>query len=671
MADPKDNLYSMRHSLAHIMATAVSTLWPGVKLGVGPVVENGFYYDIDLAPHHTCSNGPEQRSAMFESPATSQLVPTGTPDQVSENPNTNASRSASHCPKCGEALSPETKISEEDFKRIEETMRQVINANQQFERFELPIDEAIKWAQDNGQPYKEELLNDLKRSGTTLAKELDVAELGSITEGNSQVETVSFYKNGEFTDLCRGPHVEHTGKVGAFKLMRIAGAYWRGKEGNPQMQRLYGVAFETKEQLNAHLQMLEEAKKRDHRKLGQELDLFLFSDMVGSGLPMFTPRGTVLREQLANFSNQLRETRGFEKVWSPHITKKDLYEASGHWAKFGDELFLVKSQETNDELAMKPMNCPHHTRIYASRQRSYRDLPIRYLETTTIYRDEKTGELGGLNRVRSATQDDSHVFCRPDQIEAEINGLLEAAQELYKTVGMKLRVCLSYRDETDAYLGAPELWVTAQEQLKSAVIANQLEYFEQDGEAAFYGPKIDFMATDAIGREHQVATIQLDFVQPDRFGLEYVADDGAAQTPVMIHCALLGSIERFLSVYIEHTAGRFPVWLAPEQVRVITVNQEEATVAFAASILEQAKALGVRMVIDNSNESVGKKIRASEMAKVPYSIVIGEKEIESSQLSPRVRADMEVTTPHQEVGIPEFLKTVANEAKGRITKSSL
>ena len=450
----------MRHSLAHIMATAVQRLWPEVKLGIGPVVENGFYYDIDLG---------------------------------------------------------DTKISEEDFEKIEAEMRKAIESNVPFERFELPIDEAITWAQQHNQPYKEELLNDLKRAGTTVAKDLNREEMGTIADGSAAADTVPFYKNDDFTDLCRGPHVESTGKVGVFKLMRVAGAYWRGNEKNAQMQRLYGVAFADAKELRQYLNMLEEAKKRDHRKLGKEMDLFVFSDLVGSGLPMFTPRGTVLRDAMSDFSNELRQRYGFEKVWTPHITKKNLYEASGHWAKFGDELFLVKSQETSDELVMKPMNCPHHTRIYASQPRSYRDLPIRYLETTTDYRDEKTGELGGLNRVRSLTQDDSHVFCRKDQIEAEINNLLAAADELYKTVGMDLKVRLSYRDDTDAYLGSEELWQSAQEQLKNAVIANGLEYFEEPGEAAFYGPKIDFMATDAIGREHQVATVQLDFVQPERF----------------------------------------------------------------------------------------------------------------------------------------------------------
>jgi threonyl-tRNA synthetase len=612
MADQE--LYAMRHSLAHILASAVQQQYPQVKFGVGPVVESGFYYDIDLG---------------------------------------------------------ETKLSEDDFATLESAMHQIIEANEPFEQFDMDMEQALTWAHDNDQPYKAELLNDLKRAGTTIIKDLDPTQLGLETKGDSQVERVSFYRNGAFTDLCRGPHVESTGKVGAFKLMRISGAYWRGNDQNAQMQRVYGAAFATEKELRQHLVMLEEAKKRDHRKLGQELDLFVFSDMVGSGLPMFTPRGTVLRDELAAFSNELRQRYGFQKVWTPHITKKDLYEASGHWAKFGDELFLVKSQETSDEMVMKPMNCPHHTRIYASQPRSYRDLPIRYLETTTDYRDEKTGELGGLSRVRALTQDDSHVFCRSDQIEIEINNLLASANELYATVGMKLRVRLSYRDSSDAYLGAVDLWVSAQEQLKNAVIANGLEYFEQEGEAAFYGPKIDFMATDAIGREHQVATVQLDFVQPERFGLEYATEDGTSARPVMIHCALLGSIERFLSVYIEHTAGKFPIWLAPEQIRFITVNQEVPTVEFADSLLQQAQTLGLRVTVDNSNESVGKKIRSAEVWKVPYTVVLGDKEIAGSDLLPRIRGDLVVSDDTKAYTPQEFLKTVANETKSRVSKTSL
>jgi len=614
MADQNDNLHAMRHSLAHIMATAVQHLWPEAKFGVGPVVENGFYYDIDLG---------------------------------------------------------ETKISEEDFPKIEAEMKKIIADNATFELFEKPIYEAITWAEESKQPYKSELLNDLKRAGTTVAKDLNKAELGTVSGGEAQVDTVSFYKNDDFTDLCRGPHVESTGKVGAFQLLRVSGAYWRGNEKNAQMQRIYGVAFESPKELRKHLDMLEEARKRDHRKLGQELDLFVVSDMVGSGLPMFTPRGTILREELAAFSNQLRERSGYQKVWSPHITKKDLYEASGHWAKFGDELFLVKSQETSDELVMKPMNCPHHTRIYASQPRSYRDLPVRYLETATVYRDEKSGELGGLSRVRSITQDDSHVFCRQDQIEVEINNLLAAASELYSTVGMDLRVRLSYRDDSDAYLGSKELWETAQKQLKNAVINNDLTYFEEEGEAAFYGPKIDFMVTDALGREHQLATVQLDFVQPERFGLEYAAEDGTKQQPVMIHNALLGSIERFISVYIEHTAGKFPVWLAPEQIRIISVNQEEVTVNFTDEIIKQAQKLGLRLHVDNSNESVGKKIRAAEIAKVPYTLVIGQKEIAGADVFPRIRKDMAAHPEAQGIGLEQFLQTVANECKSRVIKSSM
>lgn len=622
-ANPQEQLHAMRHSLAHITASAVQHLWPEARLGVGPVVDNGFYYDLDLS-QATGENG---------------VAPM---------------------------------LSDADFARIEAEMQAIIKADEPFERFEMTIDEALTWATDNDQPYKQELLNDLKRSGTTVVKDLDVAELGLATEGDGKVEEVSFYRNGDFTDLCRGPHVESTGKVGAFKLMRVSGAYWRGNEKNAQMQRIYGVAFASPKELRLHLEMLEEAKRRDHRKLGQELDLFVFSDLVGSGLPMFTPRGTVLREELTAFSNQLRQRHGFQKVAIPHITKKDLYETSGHWAKFGDELFLVKSQETSDELVLKPMNCPHHTQIYASKARSYRDLPIRYLDTTMVYRDEKSGELGGLSRVRSITQDDSHAFCRQDQIEQEIDGLMAAAHEMYSVLGMNLRVRLSYRDESDAYLGSQELWESAQGQLKNAVIANKLEYFEQEGEAAFYGPKIDFMATDAIGREHQLATVQLDFVMPQRFGLEYAAADGSQQYPVMIHCALLGSIERFLSVYIEHTAGKFPVWLAPEQIRLVTVNQEDNTVEFAQTVVVKATELGLRVMTDNDNESVGKKIRNAELAKVPYTIVVGEKEIETGEVMPRIRKDLvQAEVGQASYKLEEFLQKVANETNSRVAASTL
>lgn len=587
----EEQLHAMRHSLAHITAAAIKRLWPEAKFGIGPVVENGFYYDIDLG---------------------------------------------------------EEKISDQQFGKIEKTMRRIIAENQEFQRFTKPIDEAVVWAQESGQPYKEELLNDLKRSGTTVAKDLDADELGTITDGDAVVSDVSFYQNGDFVDLCRGPHVASTKEVGAFKLLRIAGAYWRGSEKNPQMQRLYGVAFATQEELDTYLENLEQAKLRDHRKLGKELDLYTTSPLIGAGLPLFTPRGTVLRDVVAQYSNQLRQNYGFEKVWTPHITKKDLYETSGHWAKFGDELFLVTSQETSDEFALKPMNCPHHTQIFASKPRSYKDMPVRFLETTTDYRDEKTGELGGLNRVRSLTQDDSHVFARPDQIEQEIDNLLAAASELYSSIDMTLRVRLSYRDDSKGYLGELPLWQSAQEQLKNAVIANNLDYFEEEGEAAFYGPKIDFMATDAIGREHQVATVQLDFIQPERFGLEYIDTESNLQTPVMIHCALLGSVERFLSVFIEHTAGWFPLWAAPEQVRILTINdtvldyvEEIENILKETVLMKPVKYNEIRFTRDDRNESLGKKIREATTWKIPIQLIVGPQDKEVREVSVRTQSGEE------------------------------
>lgn len=605
MNSTEEYLDAMRHSLAHITAAAVQGLWPEAKFGVGPVVENGFYYDIDLG---------------------------------------------------------ERKISEQDFPKIEKRMHRMIAEKQDFERFTMPILEAIAWAKENGQPYKAELLNDLQREGTTIAKDLNPNEFGTVASDESAVDMVSFYKNGNFVDLCRGPHVSNTKEVGAFKLMRVAGAYWRGNEKNPQMQRLYGVAFATQEELDDYLERLEQAKLRDHRKLGKELDLYTMSPLVGAGLPLFTPRGTVLREKVAQLSNQLREAKGFTKVWTPNITKTALYEASGHWAKFGDELFLVTSQETDDKMALKPMNCPHHAQIYASQPRSYRDMPVRFLETTTDYRDEKTGELGGLNRVRSLTQDDSHVFARPDQIEQEIDSLLASARELYETIGMQLRVRLSYRDDSDGYLGEPSLWESAQTQLKAAVEKNQLEYFEQDGEAAFYGPKIDFMATDAIGREHQVATVQLDFVQPERFELVYAAEDGSKQQPVMIHCALLGSIERFLSVFIEHTAGWFPFWAAPEQVRILTINdtvsdyvEEITSILSEVVLMKPIKYNEVRFTTDMRNESLGKKIREATAMKIPVQLIVGPKDKEARQVSVRTQSGEEkVELEH----LPAYLKAL-------------
>lgn len=577
-----EHLELIRHSLAHIMAAAVQKLWPEAQFGVGPTVDNGFYYDIYL-DNYT--------------------------------------------------------FSDKDLKKIEKTMRNLINRKQDFVKSEMSIDQAIDWAKQSGQSFKVELLTDLKKYGTTVAKE--IANEIEISDKN---DTVTFYQVGDFVDLCRGPHIANTSEVGAFKLMRVSGAYWRGDEAKAQMQRIYGVAFATQAELDEYLERLEQAKLRDHRKLGKELDLFTVSPLVGAGLPMFTPRGTVLRELLSGFTNQARQDVGFTKVWTPNMTKHELYEKSGHWAKFGAELFLVKSQETSDQFVMKPMNCPHHAQIYASKARSYKDMPLRYLETTTVYRDEKSGELGGLSRVRAITQDDSHVFCRPDQIGQEIHNLMSVADQVYSTLGMKLRVRLSYRDDSDAYLGDPQLWQQSQQRLKEAVIANGLDYFEQEGEAAFYGPKIDFMASDAIGREHQVATVQLDFVQPERFELTYVDSDGNHQRPVMIHCAVLGSIERFLSVFIEHTGGWFPFWVAPEQVRILTINDDILPYATQVRNVLSQVVLDVpvhfnplRVTIDERKESLGKKIREATSFKIPMQIIVGQKDQDAQEVSVRTR----------------------------------
>lgn len=579
-----ENLNNMRHSLAHVLASAVVNLYPNVKLGTGPVTDNGFFYDFEFT----------------------------------EN------------------------ITERDLKKIEKEMRRLINQKQEFTGEAKTIDEALEI--EKNQPFKQELINDLAEKGEA---------------------EVTFYTNGDFTDLCRGGHLENTSEIGAWKLDRIAGAYWKSKESNPQMQRIYGLAFETKEELDAYLARIEEAKKRDHRKLGKELDLFTFSDLIGAGLPLFTPRGTVLRDTLAEFSTSLREKAGFEKVWTPHITKKELYETSGHWAKFGDELFLVQSQVTGGQFALKPMNCPHHTQIFNAKPRTYRELPVRYMEVTTDYRDEQTGELGGLSRVRSLTQDDSHVFCRQDQIEGEIQNLVAIVKELYGTIGMTLRVRLSYRDDSDTYLGEQKLWENAQEKLKKVVLDAELDYFEEEGEAAFYGPKIDFMAMDAIGREHQVATVQLDFVQPERFGLTFVNQDGENEQPIMIHHATLGSIERFLSVFIEHTAGKFPVWCAPEQLRIIQVKTDDEKVnKFVAEIAQELKSKKIRFTIDNSLNSVGKKIRNCETLKIPYSIVLGDNEAASQKLP--LRASAYLNDEGGEFSIAELIKKITIETQNRI-----
>lgn len=534
-----------------------------------------------------------------------------------------------------------TKVTEADLNRIEKKMRGIVSRKLPMTVRVVSREEAMNWAIEENQDLKKELIEELPES-----------------------EKISFYDLGDiFSDLCKGPHVENTSECGPFKLVSVAGAYWRGDEKRQMLTRIYGVAFETQEELDEYLKRQEEAKARDHRKLGKELDLFCFSDLVGAGLPMFSPRGTVLRDVLANYSLSLRKKAGFERVWTPHITKTDLYKTSGHFAKFGDELFMVKSQVNGDEFALKPMNCPHHTQIFASRPRTYREMPIRYMEPTTDYRDEKTGELGGLSRVRSLTQDDSHVFCRTTQIKEEIQNLVGIVRELYSAVGMnKLRARLSYRNDEDKYLGDKKLWEMAQKQIKQAAIDNDLEYFEMEGEAAFYGPKIDFMAEDAIGREHQVATVQLDFVQPERFGLEFTNEKGEKERPVMIHHATLGSVERFMSVFIEHTAGWFPFWCAPEMVRILTVNDQVSD--YVAKVLEILDGVvleeplahnELRYTVDDSADSLGKKIRRATEMKIPAVLIVGPKDVEAKEVSVRLR-DKEEKVKLAKLG--EYLKNL-------------
>jgi len=574
MSTEQLDIENMRHSLAHILAYAVQELYRDVRFGVGPTIDDGFYYDFDLP----------------------------------------------------------TTISEDDLAKIEAKMREIIVQDYDFIRAESNIGDALELM--GAQPYKQELINDLARTGSTAV---------NFNDDEQGVNTVSFYKIGDFNDLCRGGHVESTGKVGAFKLTRVSGAYWRGDESNPQMQRIYGVAFEMQAELEVYLKQQAEAKDRDHRKLGKELDLFTFSDLVGSGLPLFTPRGTVVKNLLTCYSQQLREQAGFQAVSIPHITKQELYKRSGHWDKFGDELFLVKSQETSDEMALKPMNCPHHTQIYASQQRSYRDLPIMYLENTIQYRDEKSGELHGLSRVRSISIDDNHAFVTEDQITEVSNKILQAVQEMYKTLDMELSFELSFRDDQLHYLGDAKLWHKAQTILEDVAKENQLDYSVMTGEAAFYGPKIDFITTDALGRKWQVATLQVDFVQPQRFGLEYIDSDGQSQTPVLIHAALLGSAERFMSVYIEHVNGNFPLWLAPEQVRVIPVNDKIddyiTTITNTLTdivLMKPLKYNELRYSVDNQSESLGKRIYQAEKDKTPVIIIAGPRDQKNNQVSLRI-----------------------------------
>lgn len=586
----------IRHSTAHLLAAAVQELWPQVALGVGPVIENGFYYDFDLP----------------------------------------------------------TRLADKHFQKIEKQMRAIIARKAPFKREEMSIDEAILFFEKKNQPYKVELLRDLKAKGTTAVRPEEAQEM------NLEKPThTSVYYTGKFVDLCRGPHVADTSALGVFKLMRVAGAYWRGNEKNHQLQRIYGVAFATQKELDDHLTMLAEAERRDHRKLGVLLDLFTFSDLVGPGLPLWTPRGTLLRNLLNDFVLELREERGYERVTIPHITKKELYEKSGHWAKFKNDLFRITTREGH-EFAMKPMSCPHHIQIFNRKPYSYRDMPKRYAETTMVYRDEQTGELSGLSRVLCITQDDAHVFCRQSQINNEFLKVWDIIDAFYARVGFtKLDVRLSLHDPKhfDKYLGTPELWQKAEESLRVIARSRAKHFTEAPGEAAFYGPKVDFMAKDSLGRQWQVATIQLDINMPERFDLSCTNEEGEKERIVMIHAAIMGSIERFVSILIEHYAGAFPTWLAPVQVAVIPVSDAHIKAA------ERLKALllkeDVRVVVDDSRDTVGYKIRKAEKQKVPYMIVIGDKEKSLKKLAVRIRGEKEIKS----MAVSSFIKRLQKETK--------
>ena len=555
----KSSLEHLRHSLAHLLGAAVLDLYPGSKLAIGPAVEDGFYYDIDISQ----------------------------------------------------------KISDTDLPAIEEKMREILKTWKSFEGREVLDNEAKQ--QFAGNQYKEELINELAGKG----------------------EKITLYTSGAFTDLCRGGHVENIKDIDprAFKLSRLAGAYWRGDENKQQLTRIYGYAFETKDALQKHLTMIEEAKKRDHRKLGKQLDLFTFSEYVGSGLPLYTPRGALVRRLLNDYVESLQSAADYTQVWTPQIAKAELFKRSGHYDKYKGDMFRVVSNYSKEEFFLKPMNCPQHTQIYASEPRSYRDLPLRYTDFAMLYRDEKPGELSGLARVRSFSQDDCHIFCREDQVDVEIDKALAMIKEVMETFGLKYRYRLSTRDPEhhEKYLGDPKTWDKTEKWAEEIMKRNKIEYYDAPGEAAFYAPKMDLLATDALGREWQLSTVQIDYVMPERFDLTYTDHEGKDARPIMLHRAIIGSSERFMMILIEHYAGAFPLWLSPVQVAVITITEKQQS--WAEAVVHKLKHAGIRAELHNQNETLGKKIRNAEMQKIPYLFVVGDKEVEAQSIAVRKHKD--------------------------------
>jgi threonyl-tRNA synthetase len=569
---------TMWHSSAHLMAEALQEFYPNVKFGIGPPIETGFYYDVDLG------------------------------DEV---------------------------MTDKDFDKIEKRMLELAREKNEYIRKEISKEDAIAFYKEKGDEYKLELLDGL--------------EDGSIT----------FYTQGNFTDLCRGPHIPDTGKIKAIKLMSLAGAYWRGDENNKQLTRIYGVTFPKQKDLTEYLHLLEEAQKRDHRKLGKEMGLFTFSQKVGMGLPLWLPKGAILRERLENFLKAAQKEAGYLPVITPHIGSKELYVTSGHYAKYGKDSFQpIQTPHEDEEYLLKPMNCPHHCEIYKSEPHSYKELPIRYAEFGTVYRYEQSGELHGLTRVRGFTQDDAHIFCTPDQVKEEFKKVINLVLYIFQTLSFHDFVTqVSLRDPNDKakYIGSDENWEKAENAIKEAVEEAGLNYVIEEGEAAFYGPKLDFMVRDAIGRKWQLGTIQVDYTLPERFELEYTGADNAKHRPVMIHRAPFGSMERFVAVLIEHCAGKFPLWLNPDQVKILPVSDKFNN--YAQSVSNKLKIYDIRALVDERSEKVGRKIRDAEVEKMPYMLIVGEEEEKNGTVSVRKQGDGDKGS----IKIEAFAKLIEDE----------
>lgn len=585
----KEYLFKIRHSAEHVLTQAMINLYGKEKIimAMGPATDDGFYFDFEVR---------------------------------------------------------DSKVSKENFSKIEKEMFKIINKGFDITRHEIEIAAARELFKDN--PYKQEWLDEIEASGQR-------ATVYWTGEPNAE---------GSFIDLCQGPHVENTKEIGAVKLLSVAGAYWRGDEKNQMLTRVYGTAFKSREELKAHLHMLEEAKKRDHKKLGKELDLFTFSSLVGAGLPLWTPKGTLIRNILEDYVWSLRKAKGYQKVTIPHITKKDLYETSGHWAKFKDDLFKIETREGHT-FVMKPMNCPHHTQIYNHIPRSYKDLPQRYSETTMVYRDEQSGELSGLSRVRCITQDDAHVFCRESQLDEEMLVIWDIIETFYQDTGFpKLEVRLSLHDpeRMENYLGEEADWQRWEAGLRNLAKNRGVEFIEENGEAAFYGPKIDFIAYDSLGREWQVATIQADRNMPESFDLFCINEDNEKERIVMVHAAIMGSIERFMAILIEHYAGAFPVWLSPVQAVVLPIADRH--LGYAREVEAKALELGLRVEVVDTNESLSKKIRNAQKGKIPYSLVVGDKEGEDKTVAVRRRGEK----GQEVVSVDEFWAKLVKEDQGKV-----